>query len=173
MRPTLRQEVEAYLREHGPGNPSEIAMAIRARRDDVDEILTGDGFCRVPHPEGVYPRAAYFDLSQAVPRAAEAAPATSATSDKAFLLRVLSDGRWHSLPEILNRSVAERGYGLTVHSRAADLRRDGHVIENRTKRSLGRRIVSFYRLAGRARIEPVAATGSPSSANEPLPLEAA
>jgi hypothetical protein len=36
--------------------------------------------------------------------------------DAAFLLAVLSDGQWHTLDEIIDRSKAERGCGLTVHS---------------------------------------------------------
>lgn len=49
-------------------------------------------------------------------------------TDKRFLLAVLSDRREHRLSEILRRSFAERGCGMTVHSRAADLRRDGFEI---------------------------------------------
>jgi hypothetical protein len=51
-------------------------------------------------------------------------------TDCEFLLRVLSDGEPHSLNEVLRRSFAERGCGLTVHSRAADLRRQGHLVAN-------------------------------------------
>lgn len=49
-------------------------------------------------------------------------------TDKDWLLAQLSDGRWHSLNELLRASFDERGHGLTVHSRAADLRKDGHRI---------------------------------------------
>ena len=49
-------------------------------------------------------------------------------TDCDFLYDVLSDNRPHSLNEILRRSFAERGCGLTVHSRVADLRKRGHVI---------------------------------------------
>ena len=44
-------------------------------------------------------------------------------TDVDFLLSVLADGEAHSQAEILRRSFDERGHGLTVHSRAADLRR--------------------------------------------------
>ena len=50
-------------------------------------------------------------------------------TDVDFLLSVLADGEAHSQAEILRRSFDERGHGLTVHSRAADLRRQGHAIE--------------------------------------------
>ena len=54
------------------------------------------------------------------------------TTDCQFILDVLSDGREHSLNELLQRSLAERGCGLTVHSRVADLRKRGHRITHRT-----------------------------------------
>lgn len=49
-------------------------------------------------------------------------------TDAQFLLEVLSDGEPHSSAEILRRSFEERGHGLMVHSRAADLRKSGHII---------------------------------------------
>lgn len=51
-------------------------------------------------------------------------------TDCDFLERVLADGQPHSLNEILRRSFAERGHGLTVHSRAADLRKRGLNVAN-------------------------------------------
>jgi hypothetical protein len=66
-------------------------------------------------------------------------------TDADFLLDVLSDGNQHSLSEILNRSFRERGCGLTVHSRAADLRKQGHVIVN-TKGPGSRGKASLYQL---------------------------
>lgn len=45
-----------------------------------------------------------------------------AISDTAFLHQVLSAGA-ATTTEIIRRSFKERGCGLTVHSRAADLRR--------------------------------------------------
>jgi len=47
-------------------------------------------------------------------------------SDTAWLERVLASyppGRWVTTTDLLARSLRERGVGLTVHSRAADLRR--------------------------------------------------
>lgn len=49
-------------------------------------------------------------------------------TDADFLLSVLEDNQPHSQSELLARSFNERGCGLTVHSRIADLRRKGHVI---------------------------------------------
>lgn len=49
-------------------------------------------------------------------------------SDSEWLLGLLSDERPHRLESILAQSRAARGHGLTVHSRAADLRKAGFVI---------------------------------------------
>jgi hypothetical protein len=69
------------------------------------------------------------------------------SGDCTFLLGVLSDGNEHSHPEILARSFGERGHGLTVHSRIAELRALGHnVLPARIEVVDGRK-VSFYRLA--------------------------
>ena len=69
-------------------------------------------------------------------------------TDRDFLLKVLGDYQPHTLNEILSLSLAERGCGLTVHSRAADLRRDGYLISN-TAIGGGKRRGSVYRLEGR------------------------
>lgn len=69
-------------------------------------------------------------------------------TDRDFLLAVLSDGRERSLTEILETSMRERGCGMTVHSRAADLRSPrygSHDIRQRSERR-GARVISFYRL---------------------------
>lgn len=49
-------------------------------------------------------------------------------TDVAYLLSVLQDGEPHSSTEILRRSFDDRGHGLMVHSRVADLRAQGHQI---------------------------------------------
>jgi hypothetical protein len=67
-------------------------------------------------------------------------------TDAQFLLRVLSDGRPHSLNEILQASFAERGCGLTVHSRASDLRSQGHIIVHETVKGAERGAGHTYRL---------------------------
>jgi hypothetical protein len=102
-------------------------------------------------------------------------------SDSDFLLRVLQDGGWHSRDSILARSFAERGCGLTIHSRAADLRRKGYSVEVDVRG--GTRRASFYRLgaleagsAGRAfggsgdgvSLLPASSAGSASSASSPV-----
>lgn len=66
--------------------------------------------------------------------------------DARFLLEVLRDGREHELGEILRRSFDERGCGMTVHSRAADLRKLGYKVKNRTVALPGGRRGSYYQL---------------------------
>lgn len=67
-------------------------------------------------------------------------------TDCDFVAEILADGEWHSLGEILERSIRERGCGLTVHSRVSDLRKRGLVIENRTGANGAGRRDSSYRL---------------------------
>ena len=67
-------------------------------------------------------------------------------TDAAFLLRVLSDGRPHSLNEILQASFAERGCGMTVHSRVSDLRSQGYTIDHVTIPGAKRGAGHAYRL---------------------------
>lgn len=86
-------------------------------------------------------------------------------TDCEFILDVLGDGEEHSLAELLTRSMAERGCGLTVHSRVAQLRTRGHVIEHATVKGAERGHGHTYRLVSLA--EPVSstdqlATGSPA-----------
>jgi hypothetical protein len=73
-------------------------------------------------------------------------------SDTAFLLEVLSDGEKHGLNEILLRSFRERGCGLTVHSRASDLRKQGHVIVNESDPFV--KGSSFYQLIAQSSTPP-------------------
>ena len=154
MRATLPDEVAAFLRDRGPSTASEVSLGIRARRDDVDEVLAESRFTRVARPEHGSPRAAYFNVSEAVLTAdAPGSAAGQKIRDKDFLLAVLADGRWHTLTEILSRSFRDRGVGLTVHSRAANLRRDGHTIANRRLSpgpGKGYKVVSEYKLVRRA-----------------------
>lgn len=77
-------------------------------------------------------------------------------SDREWLLGVLADGREHTLADIIRRSFDERGHGLTVHSRAAELRSAGYTIENRPMPN-GRR-GSIYQLTATP-LEEAAATG--------------
>ena len=74
-------------------------------------------------------------------------------TDREWLLSVLADGREHSLADLLARSVAERGCGLTVHSRVAELRKHGHVVEHRRIAGFTRGYAHLYRLASSPRQE--------------------
>lgn len=67
-------------------------------------------------------------------------------TDNDFLYTVLEDGGWHGQAEILARSMTDRGHGLTVHSRAADLRKRGHIVECELRHNGNGRALSFYRL---------------------------
>lgn len=127
MRPTLAVEVESFLRTHGASTANEIALGIRARRDDVDEVLKGDAFRRVPAPNGCSPRAAYFNLSYRVP----ARPA-AVVSRADRMLSVLRDGRPHSRQEIFD---AAGGFFLTNNA-ASELRRKGHTVTQRRERGI-------------------------------------
>jgi hypothetical protein len=98
-------------------------------------------------------------------------------TDTDFLLSTLEDGQWHSHSEILSWSFADRGHGLTIHSRAADLRKRGYVVEVDLRRNESGRVVSFYRLVGRldeAAASPFAAVSLSASSipAQPSPLRA-
>jgi hypothetical protein len=67
-------------------------------------------------------------------------------TDSAFLFHVLEDGKWHGQSQIIAQSMVERGCGLTVHSRASDLRKQGCVIECELRRNGHGRALSYYRL---------------------------
>jgi hypothetical protein len=88
-------------------------------------------------------------------------------TDAQFLLRVLSDGRPHTLNEILQASFAERGCGLTVHSRASNLRSQGHVILHETVKGAERGAGHTYRLirAGITAAEAMKGLEAASAAN--------
>lgn len=109
MRETLRSEVEAFLRRHGPATSTEIAKGVHVRRSAVDAVLTSDGFVRIPHPSGRSIHAVCFDLSRRVPRAER-------------LLVVLRDGREHSRAEIVAGGVDH------TNNAAAELRRLGYDV---------------------------------------------
>lgn len=67
--------------------------------------------------------------------------------DNEFMLKLLSDGRAHSTLDIIQASIRERSCGITPHSRASDLRRQGHRIDcERTGTSDGRPVY-VYQLA--------------------------
>lgn len=92
---------------------------------------------------------------------------TPVETDAAFLLRVLSDGRPHNLNDILRRSFAERGCGLTVHSRASDLRQQGHGVVNWKDGQRGDG--SWYQLGTSAEAEDSEPPVSPDITADPIP----
>lgn len=73
---------------------------------------------------------------------------TSRVTDHEWLLGVLADRLDHSLAELLARSMEERGCGLTVHSRVAQLRDEGHVIVHQRIAGAERGHAHVYRLVG-------------------------
>lgn len=149
----LEAEIGRWLEEHGPATAERIAAGVRARRADVDAALRGAFRYGAPAPEGSNPRATYWHPA---PVASRAVP----HSDADYLAAVLADGEWHSLDQIIARSQRERGFGLTVHSRAADLRRRGLVVENQTERGLNGRVISSYRIVSLEKTESQDAASS-------------
>lgn len=134
MRETLPVEVEAFLRDAGTSTANEIAFGVRARRADVDEVLTGDTFRRVPPPDGCSPRAAYFNLSYLVP-----ARPTNTVSRADRMLEVLRDGRPHSRQEIFE---AAGGFFLTNNAASEIRKKHGIDVAHRVERG-----VHVYQLA--------------------------
>lgn len=68
-------------------------------------------------------------------------------SDNDLLLAILTDANdFVSHDYILSKARYMTGHGLTIHSRAADLRKRGHVVECDVRRVNGRAL-SYYRLA--------------------------
>jgi hypothetical protein len=80
---------------------------------------------------------------------AEPAREPGRPTDTEWLLSVLADGRAHTHTEILSRSFAARGCGLTIHSRISDLRdakHGGHVIACTVSLVNGRRSSKYQLL---------------------------
>lgn len=71
-----------------------------------------------------------------------------ATQNQRVLARLQSSpGQWVAMPELARAGAANPEGFCMVHSRIADLRRAGHVIEQRSERDDGSRMVkSFYKL---------------------------
>lgn len=97
-------------------------------------------------------------------------------TDCDFLVEILSDGKWHSNAEILGYSIAERGVGMTVHSRIAELRdpaKRGLEIEYRRVRG-ERGQAHQYRLvtvrAEQEQAERLGPDGSPALRGSSHPL---
>lgn len=112
----LRSEVVAYLDDRPGSTLDEIARGIRARTADVRKILSV-GFERREYLLGA---AGYRNLSVAAD--GQGRPSTQ-LSQCDRILRVLSDGRPHSMQEI-HRLV---GF-CRLNSRVAELRKRGHRI---------------------------------------------
>lgn len=136
----LEDRVALWLSAHPASTLEQIARGVQARNVAVREVLTG-GLFTYTNVGG----SRLYRLGAKGRDGLGRAPET----DCDFLERVLSDGEPHNLNAILRQSFAERGVGLTVHSRAAELR---------TKRSLDvrnwkdgeRGAGSWYRLVGTA-----------------------
>jgi hypothetical protein len=87
-------------------------------------------------------------------------PTVRSQTDCEFLLSVLDDESWHSTSELLRRSIEDRGFGMTVHSRISDLRSKGFAIEHRQVK--GERAAAHeYRLLGDSASEPLVDIASP------------
>ena len=127
MRDTLPVEVERFLREIkcAPATANEIAIGVRARRDDVDEVLKSAPFTRVPPPDGCSPHAHYFSLSPFVPSPGKGKNRAD------LMLEVLKDGAVHSRQEIFERV----GFMLTNNA-ASELRDRGLNVVHRVERRI-------------------------------------
>ncbi len=98
-------------------------------------------------------------------------------TDSEYVLAQLEQGPRDTI-EILVASIRERGVGLTVHSRVADLRRDGYDIrcsvEGKTRKG---RLRYEYRLVDAGFVEPPArversgSTSRSQSAQAAAPLD--
>jgi hypothetical protein len=157
----LEDRVAALLRDQPRLTVEEIARRLTARTQTVREILRTGPFEELPRAAYLSDRSKVWrlrsygaDASGRADGATSAATSAGTRTDKQFLLDVLADREPHNLNEILQRSLRERGCGLTVHSRAADLRKDAYIIENWKNGTRGDG--SWYRLV--ATPEEVTAT---------------
>jgi hypothetical protein len=120
VRPSLQAEIREFLLANGPSTAPEIALGLRARRVDIDRVLSSsNGFERVSAPEGVTGRGKYWNASQLVPMR------RGGKSRSAQMLDVLRDGKWHTRYDIFN---ATGRYFLTNNA-ATELRAAGYSIE--------------------------------------------
>jgi len=133
----LEDRVALWLADHPGRTVEDVARSVRAQTASVRQVLSGPLF-RHSLCNG---RKLYRLAGDGLGRANN-----GVETDADFLLRVLRDGRPHNLNEILRLSMAQRGCGLTTHSRAADLRKRGYDIRNWKDGQRGNG--SWYRLAG-------------------------
>lgn len=133
---TLADRIERALRIAGYAMSIEqLARTMRCRTADVRLALRlDDRFQRVEDVSGSQPRYLYTLAAHGVERsepparpgrAGRAIPTPG--SQAARILAVLSDGYWHTNAEI-HRKVG----GCVLHSRIAELRKRGYVIEHVT-----------------------------------------
>lgn len=124
MTALLEDRVALWLADHPYSTVSEIARGVGSRDQRVREVLEGPLFTfKIANSKVLYRiRVKAWD--------GQGRADSTVETDVEFLQRVLSDGQPHNLNEILRRSFAERGCGLTVHSRAADLRKRGVDVRN-------------------------------------------
>lgn len=110
----LEDKVTAYLADHPDTTVEDVALALRARAQSVREILNSPFF-----EWGLGAKRAKVYRLASRPRAT--GRAGTGQTHKQRVLRLLQDGRPHSHME---------GYrlGVMLHSRVADLRKDGYTI---------------------------------------------
>ncbi len=66
-------------------------------------------------------------------------------TDKLLTVLGAQQGGWIAHSEIIWHINFTYGHGITIHSRAADLRKRGYDVQNRLERRNGR-VISYYRL---------------------------
>lgn len=120
MRETLTSEVVEFLKTHGASTANEIALGVRARRHDVEQVLAGDRFRLVERPDGAHHRSVYFNLSPSVPK--RLGPKSRAQA----LLDVLEDGRRYRREDIFR--ITERFF--LTNNAAAELRAAGYDVRH-------------------------------------------
>jgi hypothetical protein len=147
VRLSLPSQVLEFVGRHGASTAPEIALALRARRADVDLVLAEGPFQVTETPEGKHGNAKYWISSSVV------LSRRGGKSRAARMLDVLRDGRWHSRTEIW---TAAGGFFLTNNA-AAELRREGRNIvydkkqdAYRLERAVALRVPRPVSLTGRA-----------------------
>ena len=122
MSATLEDRVAAYVADHPNETAFTIARAVRGRDKTVAEILSGPLFARSRLNRWASDKAVGYSLAVSGPGQRREGRKRRSGTHKQRVLDLLSDGRPHSHME---------GYrlGVMLHSRVADLRRDGYRIE--------------------------------------------
>lgn len=120
----LAAECAEFLAERPEGaSATSVASGIRARVSLVRAALKSDArFSGPVRADGAQSGPLLYLLSRG---AGDGQGRPSRLTQTDLVLRVLRDGGWHSTASILRRVPC------IVHSRIADLRRLGHVVEHR------------------------------------------